>query len=521
MVEQITRFLGLLGPGFCLASTLSNGDIADDLLDGIDTLIERDLVVVDPATLDFDAADERELQFQRQLVELCHVQDSGPDRTGQPKQGVEKRRQEAEEILRFFCAPWTDKWGLVHPCPPGCCGLPEDGPPLACANKAESVKRAKKLARIIFMPPISVPAATTDTKIDPCLKSVTLITWTFGLLRKAVGMKLGKKDTGPAAVGNIPEHVDADAAIGIPRHEIEHYRQMGNIRVNRVHTFLSHGYSKYMTLVWLVVTHMIMIVHYKLFKHGTFYSQRGDLDGINIFDFVGPVHTNPVAQAMAALVAMLLDPMGSGRRHLRLLWLKLGDNLDHWPGRVVRALQVSLLIGISVLWRKLYKFFKAYPWALAPAFDETRTEEARRTTLQDFFDASWCCLDAGLGRQLRAAFPPSIDIYCGTPLARFIIAVFTRLVVTSTQVELQFSRYSGLTDTRSKRLGLAGFAAKAMNVAFKEIVERWRNQNCLVRKPSFRSHPDWVQPRKSTVRAIDLFKATLKLSWKRMASCRV
>ena len=74
------------------------------------------------------------------------------------------------------------------------------------------------------MPPISVPAANKYTKIDPCLKSVTLITWTFGLLRKAVGMKLGKKDTGPAAVGNIPEHIDADAAIGIPRHEIDHYR---------------------------------------------------------------------------------------------------------------------------------------------------------------------------------------------------------------------------------------------------------------------------------------------------------
>ena len=70
---------------------------------------------------------------------------------------------------------------------------------------------------------------------------------------------------------------------------------MGNIRVNRVHTFLSHGYSKYMTLVWLVVTHRIMVLHYKLFRHGKFDGQHDHEEDISIFDFVGPVHTNPMA----------------------------------------------------------------------------------------------------------------------------------------------------------------------------------------------------------------------------------
>ena len=91
--------------------------------------------------------------------------------------------------------------------------------------------------------------------------------------------------------------------------------------------------------------------------------------------------------------------------------------------------------------------FKAYPWALAPAFDEALTEDVRRNTLQNLLQADTCCLDLGLCRQLRKAFPTFAQ-YWGTPLAEFLRVVFTRLVVTSTQVELQFSRYTVLTDTK-------------------------------------------------------------------------
>ena len=96
---------------------------------------------------------------------------------------------------------------------------------------------------------------------------------------------------------------------------------------------------------------------------------------------------------------------------------------------------------------------EAYPWVLAPAFDESRALEERQNTLQEFFFAAWCCLDMGLGRQLRKSFPNRTDVYFGTPLGRFLTVLFTRLVVTSTPVELQFSNLTRLTDNRSKRLG--------------------------------------------------------------------
>ena len=91
--------------------------------------------------------------------------------------------------------------------------------------------------------------------------------------------------------------------------------------------------------------------------------------------------------------------------------------------------------------------------------------------------------------------PPRIDVYWGTPLGEFLTVLFSRLVVTSTQVELQLSRYSGLTDTRSKRLGLAGFAAKAMNQTLKQAVDRWRADVVTgqTRQPTLRARQVWTK----------------------------
>ena len=158
------------------------------------------------------------------------------------------------------------KFGLLHTCPAGCCGDLEKGP---CANKTKSIQRAQDLAAKIFMPPISEPAANKYTKVDPCVRSVVLITWCFGLLRKALGEKLRKEDTTGQADAEAYV-VDTDGAIGIPRDTMEYERKMGHIRLQKVHTFFCHGISKYLGLVWLVVAAPIMVVHYHLFRHGKF-----------------------------------------------------------------------------------------------------------------------------------------------------------------------------------------------------------------------------------------------------------
>ena len=185
-----------------------------------------------------------------------------------------------------------------------------------------------------------------------------------------------------------------------------------------------------------------MVVHYRLFKYGTWYSHRPEKDRCNIFDFCGDAADNPVAEALSTLASMLLDPEGAGRRPLALLYLKFGEDYSEWPKHVRELLDVSLCIAFSVLWMKSVYYFKQYPWLLVPAFDLRRPLAERRATLQKLLDASVCCLDKGLCLALRT-LTSNIDDYFDSVLHDFLVTFFERVVVTSTQVELIFPTSQG------------------------------------------------------------------------------
>ena len=64
--------------------------------------------------------------------------------------------------------------------------------------------------------------------------------------------------------------------------------------------------------------------------------------------------------------------------------------------------------------------------------------------------------------------------------------------MTSTQVELQFSSWTALTDTRAKRLGYPGLCAKTINANFAAWVDRWRNEQRIPRTGVHLRRPYWV-----------------------------
>ena len=155
----------------------------------------------------------------------------------------------------------------------------------------------------------------------------------FGILRRMVARKLGRPDADESTA--FGGGVDDDTVIGIPKDEKEHYKKLGRVKLSKVHTFLSDPASKYMPLIWLVVCSCIMVVHYRLFKHGTWFSHRRD-GRCNMFDFCGTDAGNQVAESLSALAAMLMDPLGGGRPHLKLLFLRFGQILingqaERWP----------------------------------------------------------------------------------------------------------------------------------------------------------------------------------------------
>ena len=370
--------------------------------------------------------------------------------------------------------------------PPGCCGE------LACADRSLTLDKAQGLTKRVVAPSISTPAANKYTKVDPVVRKVALLTNFFGLMRRMVAQKLGRRveEDGDGFAG-----VDDDAVIGVPKNEKDHYKKLGHVKLRKIFDFLSDPASKYLPLVWLVVCAPIMVVHYYLFKHGNWYNRRGGTKRCNIFDFCGSLERNPVCKCLCQIGAMLMDPLCGGASNLKLLRLRFGSDVRQWPRRLQAALTVSLLLAFCILWRKLFHAFDCYPWRLAAAFDMTRSEEARRKTIQEFLNSNICCRDLGLCQPLYL-HAPSIEDYFHTVLEEFLRTLFERVVVTSTQVELQFATLSLWTNGRGNgpRMHLPCLAARAKNTSFKNAVELWRR--ALPRfdtRTDNRSRPDWTR----------------------------
>ena len=487
VVEAVTKFLGLLSPSFCISSCLSCGDLADDIETNIRAILEEVLVVSDPAEMCYTEEEKRNVEFAKELMEQCYVCDAAQDQDCDEVEAsiaVRRRRTKAKELLDFFPL-WGTTERVEHPCPPGCCGV------MAKADRAVSLDRASALIKCILAPSITTPAANKYTKVDPVVRKVALMTNFLGLLRRAVAKKLGRRD----ASGDVDdsEVLDWEAAIGMPRDPMQHHKNLGKVKLNKAFRFLQQSASKYLPLVWLVVCSCVMVVHYKLFQQGTWYGQRHGTR-CDIFDFCGPTHLNPVAHALSALAAMLLDPSGSGAQHLSLLFLKFGRDHGGWPSRVLAALQISLVLAFCCLWRKIFYYFDSYPWRLARAFDDRCTREEQRAVLQKgLTEVSDCCVDPGVLEVLRA-LTTNPDDYFGTVLGDFLKTFFERVVVTSTQVELQFARLSIWTagGGRGPRLGLPSIAARATTTEFENSVKRWRESlQCPPSRGNTR--PEWTK----------------------------
>ena len=111
-VQQVSEYLGLIRPGFALASCLATGSISDDLDCELRAVLDQELNVIDPAVALFDAPDStQQIHVLRELFEVCYVQASG-----RGDHLERKHRAEVEEILTFFGASCGGR--LRHACPP-------------------------------------------------------------------------------------------------------------------------------------------------------------------------------------------------------------------------------------------------------------------------------------------------------------------------------------------------------------------------------------------------------------------
>ena len=76
------------------------------------------------------------------------------------------------------------------------------------------------------------------------------------------------------------------------------------------------------------------------------------------------------------------------------------------------------------------------------------------------------------------ALTTNVDDYFDSVLHDFLVTLFERVVITSTQVELIFASLTKFTDDRKDGIGLPTLGAKYILSAYTQMVERWRSGLC-------------------------------------------
>ena len=111
-------------------------------------------------------------------------------------------------------------------------------------------------------------------------------------------------------------------------------------------------------LASITVTQMIMELHFRLLKRRVFYNHMQCRDEARkrfaCFEFCRGAESNPAAKALDVSGAMLFDPEGEGRTHLKLLHCRYGGETSQWPLAVTGALHMFLLMAFARFWRLLF-----------------------------------------------------------------------------------------------------------------------------------------------------------------------
>ena len=161
----------------------------------------------------------------------------------------------------------------LHPCGRGC-----------CASRADSVDKGMKLIERVILKRIPQPAQNKWTKMDPAFCQATLVACFFGLVKSVLEVIVSVTYEAltamtPAAFGQF---VETDVVEESPDDFKGRARRYGR----RCLAFIGDPDTRWLSLTWTAVGQIIMIIHYRLFKHVTWFSHFEDADDrCSVFHF--------------------------------------------------------------------------------------------------------------------------------------------------------------------------------------------------------------------------------------------
>ena len=363
----------------------------------------------------------------------------------------------------------------VHVCR-GCCG-----------SLQETLERAQVLVEDAVVCPLPAPALNKWTKLGPTIAKVVFMSHFCGVLSHCLRREFGKLEEQEEenAAGSDGEAAAAAAGVGLPLDERAEWRRVANQRRLKTVQFLEDPEAAFYNLLWLVIAAPILTLHWQLFKHAKWVSERvpGAEEGHIIKRFCNPA-CNPAAAVIVSLLNILVNA-----RALDVVCFFHGS-LQAWSAARKLAVQQLVLVACGQLWRKLVAPWSCYPWRLWPlAFSSDGAE--RRQAVDELLAQRDCCLDQCFSRKLRT-FAQDAEALVG--MQPFVCGCFTRVVATSTFVERRFAAYGAWCSRRGGLPRLATLAGKHVTSCLKDFVEHWRRQN-TASKSSSRSRPAWVADR--------------------------
>ena len=308
------------------------------------------------------------------------------------------------------------------------------------------------------------------------------------------------------ALGQVhDDSEDEGEEVGAPVNQTKVWRKLARLRQAKAGHFLQDAASGWATSLWVVLTAPVMHIHYSLFKHATWFSERrrdddeGAEPGLTAFSFCRGAQS-PAQKAMRLLMDLGLDENHEG-------WgpcvLAFGPVLS-WSQARLRTTRRSLCVVIGQLWRKLLYPWTQFPWRLSALIDPEQSQASKEDFARKFFQWPDCCLD-GFARKLREIAEDSggpeggAEFLLNSGILDFVQAAFERVVPTSTCIERQFARLSewsgGSTGRRAgPKPQLSSIASKHCNHTFSHCVDFWRSAKLKQKSLRLnRKRPQWCR----------------------------
>ena len=289
---------------------------------------------------------------------------------------------------------------------------------------------------------------------------------------------------GPQAGSSDSE--DEGAQLGAPVDQTNPWRRLARRRQKKASHFLGDRHCQWMTLVWAVLTAPVMVVHYKLFKRGTWFTERPELSEGG--SAAASTFRTAAWDAFLSIGSFLLQ-QDTVQVPAWIPLVGMYGSVLSWSQDRLRAVRRCIVTLLGQLWRKLLAPWQKYPWKLVDLMrDHLREDRARlffseRTCVFDCFSFKLRCL---LESEERLLEPASLE---------FLQAVFDRVVPTSTFIERAFARLNRWCEKKGPKPQLSTLAAKHATYHFKNITEQWRDRarkdGAIPKKKSNKSRPTW------------------------------